>query len=549
MFRAHCLKRSTRSYIWFLQRPLTMSASEVTPTSAPVQPATPSSEIDISLYNTVTEGKATILFPKSNEVFYNPVQEFNRDMSIAAIRTWSEIFMEEKKQRIEKKLAKAKTEEEKQIIEKKLADYIDTKGFNILEALAASGLRSIRYAKEIPNLKQVVANDITPDAVESIKRNVKYNELSEDLVRPNLGDAMQVMYRTVGSTEKYDVVDLDPYGTAAPFVDGAIQAVSEGGLLCVTCTDLAILTGSMHPETCFGKYGGMPLKGMFPHEMALRLVLQMLQTSAGRYRRHIVPLVSCSIDFYLRVFVRVYTSAAEVKKAASKIGVMYECTGCHAYSVQPLGKIQVKDNGQDRHTPGTGPPVGEFCSSCGSTHHVGGPAWAGPLHDKDFVERMLGHIDTNRTNYGTNQRMTGMLTVIQEEIEDPFYWTLARLCGTMHCNSIPMMDLFSAILNAGYKVSVSHCGPQSMKTNAPANIVWDVMRCWIKKNPVVMENIAENSPARAILLKEPSFEADFTRHPDASPKSRSVNLVRYQINPTANWGPKARAGKKRKVEE
>ncbi|CAO3645385.1 unnamed protein product [Cunninghamella echinulata] len=35
------------------------------------------SEIDISLYNTVTEGKATILFPKSNEVFYNPVQEFN----------------------------------------------------------------------------------------------------------------------------------------------------------------------------------------------------------------------------------------------------------------------------------------------------------------------------------------------------------------------------------------------------------------------------------------------------------------------------------------
>lgn len=60
----------------------------------------------------------------------------------------------------------------------------------------------------------------------------------------------------------------------------------------------------------------MPLKGTFPHEMALRLVLQMLQTSAGRYRRYIVPMMSCSIDFYLRVFVRVYTSPNEVKKAA-----------------------------------------------------------------------------------------------------------------------------------------------------------------------------------------------------------------------------------------
>lgn len=61
------------------------------------------SDIDVSLYNPVTEGKATILFPKNNEVFYNPVQEFNRDMSIAAITTWSKIYFQEKQERIEKK--------------------------------------------------------------------------------------------------------------------------------------------------------------------------------------------------------------------------------------------------------------------------------------------------------------------------------------------------------------------------------------------------------------------------------------------------------------
>lgn len=45
-----------------------------------------------------------------------------------------------------------------------------------------------------------------------------------------------------------DVVDLDPYGTAAPFVDAAIGCIADGGLLAVTCTDLAVLAGSQYPE-------------------------------------------------------------------------------------------------------------------------------------------------------------------------------------------------------------------------------------------------------------------------------------------------------------
>ena len=35
---------------------------------------------------------------------------------------------------------------------------------------------------------------------------------------------------------RFDVIDLDPYGTACPFLDSAVQAVANGGLLCVTCT-------------------------------------------------------------------------------------------------------------------------------------------------------------------------------------------------------------------------------------------------------------------------------------------------------------------------
>ena len=43
------------------------------------------------------------------------------------------------------------------------------------------------------------------------------------------------------------VVDLDPYGSPAMFLDAAVQCVTDGGLLCVTATDLAVLCGN-HSE-------------------------------------------------------------------------------------------------------------------------------------------------------------------------------------------------------------------------------------------------------------------------------------------------------------
>ena len=49
---------------------------------------------------------------------------------------------------------------------------------------------------------------------------------------------------------------------------------------------------------------------------ALRIVLQTVDTLAARYGRYIVPLLSLSIDFYLRVFLRIKTGAAAAKNNA-----------------------------------------------------------------------------------------------------------------------------------------------------------------------------------------------------------------------------------------
>ena len=75
------------------------------------------------------------------------------------------------------------------------------------------------------------------------------------------------------SSSRFDVVDIDPYGSPAVFLDGAVQAVCDGGILLITCTDMGVLCGN-HSEACYGKYGGMSLKAKFCHEMVRVIVLE-----------------------------------------------------------------------------------------------------------------------------------------------------------------------------------------------------------------------------------------------------------------------------------
>lgn len=75
------------------------------------------------------------------------------------------------------------------------------------------------------------------------------------------------MYSAKGSSaNKFDVIDLDPYGCPSMFLDAAVQAVSDGGMLLVTATDMAVLCGNC-PETCYTKYGSVSLRVKACHEM------------------------------------------------------------------------------------------------------------------------------------------------------------------------------------------------------------------------------------------------------------------------------------------
>jgi len=60
-----------------------------------------------------TERTTTILVPKSNTAFLNPVQEYNRDTSVAVIRAWNELRKETLEERWKKGQEKAKAKKGK----------------------------------------------------------------------------------------------------------------------------------------------------------------------------------------------------------------------------------------------------------------------------------------------------------------------------------------------------------------------------------------------------------------------------------------------------
>ncbi|SCU90296.1 LADA_0F03092g1_1 [Lachancea dasiensis] len=517
-------------------------------------------------YNIVTEGKGHILFPEKETVFYNPIQQFNRDLSVTCIKAWDNLYGQTKqdKNRTRKHGKKRGADDSHEVLKKrKLQDGSsetarkpDKPYIKILEALSATGLRAIRYAQEIPNAREIVANDLLPAAVESIQRNVDYNGVGH-IVKPNIDDANVLMYRNKASHKKYHVIDLDPYGTVTPFVDAALQNVEDDGLMLVTCTDLSVLAGNGYPEKCFALYGGVNMAGHdATHESALRLVLHLLGQSAAKYRKSIEPVLSLSIDFYVRVFVKVKTNPLKVKNLQNNSMITYMCSGCGAYHNQKLGRQSERETKKGKkflkYSLAQGPPVDRRCPYCGGAHHLAGPMYAGPLHNKEFINEVLRINREEHTDevYKTRKRIEGMLTLAKNELEAPFYFTPNRVSSVLKFQVPSLKTVVAGLGSLGFECSLTHAQPSSLKTNAPWEAIWYVMRRYCEDNKLCnLEKMNPNSFGYKILTNDAvvnrseydgKLSFDENEHSGNVEKLRKLKIVRYQENPSRNWGPKAR---------
>lgn len=595
---------------WTARRPFCHTSkvmeSSITPTSKLVS-------YEGADYNVIKEGLAYILNPPAQEaaskgtrrdlkdedesqsVFYNPIQQFNRDLSVLAIRAFSEHAMDVKKQKADQKLkrraasngtnkgkkrkredsfdeqapnpssvegenaAKPETTEKSVTVPNETSDVqpdsYPAPSFTVLDALSATGLRALRYASELPAVSKVVANDLSESAIKSMKTNIEYNKL-QGRIQPNLGDARVFMYGACGDpSRKFDVIDLDPYGTAAPFLDAAIQGVKDGGLLCVTCTDAGVWASTGYAEKAFSLYGGSPIKGLHSHEGGLRLILNSLAMSAARYGIAIEPLLSLSIDFYARVFVRVSRSPAQVKFTASNSMLVYNCdSGCGAWTIQPLAasteKLDRKGNPLYHYKLALGPTANTYCEHCGFKTHLAGPMWAGPLHNPHFIQRILDMLpNLDPETYQTIPRIEGMLTTAMEEDLDlspsftksaeqqkqqeqkfdteaaesksqeqtdypaiiprmnpalhepyPFYFSLSALAKVIHCSTVGQDEFRGALRSVGYRSTRSHAKPNSIRTDAPWSVVWEIMREWVRQHSPVKETSLKPGTAGAAIM-------------------------------------------------
>ncbi|CAN1319719.1 Probable tRNA (guanine(26)-N(2))-dimethyltransferase 2 [Linum perenne] len=545
---------------------------------------------DLDDFTIIKEGEAEILMHAKNEVFYNKTQVNNRDISIAVLRTFISKRKEEheaktyrKKKFVHNKVSENGTSEpapdgekchensetpEKIAVEEPCStseDIVKTteekvrgelKPPRVLEALSlypqalsASGLRALRYAREIEGIGQVVALDNDKSSVEACRRNIKFNgAVALSKVESILADARVYM---MTHPKEFDVVDLDPYGSPSVFLDSAVQSVADGGILMCTATDMAVLCGG-NGEVCYSKYGSYPLRGKYCHEMALRILLASIESHANRYKRYIVPVLSVQMDFYVRVFVRVYTSASAMKNTPLKLSYVYQCTGCDSFHLQPIGRTIAKNNSV-RYLPGFGPAVPQDCSDCGKKFNMGGPIWSAPIHDTEWVTSILEDVKSIKDRYPAFDRISAVLTTISEELPDvPLFLSLHNLCGTLKCTSPSAVIFRSAVINAGYRISGTHVNPLGLKSDAPMDVIWDIMRCWVKNHPVKPQ--APDQAGSVILAKEPVLQvkefpnsltscANFARAVASLSKAQAKKVARFLPNPERHWGPKVKAGR------
>ncbi|XP_044505134.1 probable tRNA (guanine(26)-N(2))-dimethyltransferase 2 isoform X2 [Mangifera indica] len=530
---------------------------------------------DLNDYTIIKEGEAEILMYAKNEVFYNKTQVNNRDISIAVLRA----FVSKRKQEHEAMLSKrtsevrvsekdaskpaaegapnesdnnekpdGETKEPEEISQDEHCgaseEFVKTterkvQGIlrppRVLEALSASGLRSLRYAREVEGLGQVVALDND----KACRRNIKFNgSVACSKVESHLADARVYM---LTHPREFDVVDLDPYGSPSVFLDSAVQSVVDGGMLMCTATDMAVLCGSSG-EVCYSKYGSYPLRGKYCHEMALRILLACIESHANRYKRYIVPVLSVQMDFYVRVFVRVYTSASAMKNTPLKLSYVYQCTGCDSFHLQPLGRTASNKNNSVRYLPGFGPAAPLVCSDCGKKFNMGGPIWSAPIHDQEWVTSILADVHSMKDLYPAYDRISAVLTTISEELPDvPLFLSLHNLCSTLKCTSPSAVIFRSAVINAGYRISGTHVNPLGLKSDAPMDVTWDIMRCWVKNHPVKAQS--PDQPGSVILAKEPVLQANFARAVASLSKAQAKKVARFLPNPERHWGPKLRAGR------
>lgn len=341
-------------------------------------PATGLSELAL-----VVEGRTKILVPpaslqstvatKREPVFFNSAAEFNRDISVIAYSS----FLSNPNVGF----YNSKNNRRHQGNEVVMAD-----------SLCGTGARGLRVAIEAIGIDKIYFNDANPLAVEIAKKSSSINQVKDkclfsvnDVCKFLLNGTTQrndtpvtasyqineeISSNKNNSKQRFTIVDLDPFGSPANYIDCVMRSVQDGGLVSITATDTAVLCGK-YPDVCLRKYYGMSLSSPYSNELALRLLMSLMALTSSRLGIGIRPLFAHTNMHYIRIYVQAVLSSKMANSVFDNIGYIQHCFRCGNRTASSLNSRS------------------EVCGQCSSSLKTAGWLWTGKIYDKDFVREML----------------------------------------------------------------------------------------------------------------------------------------------------------------
>ncbi|HIQ33036.1 MAG TPA: tRNA (guanine(26)-N(2))-dimethyltransferase [Methanothermococcus okinawensis] len=363
----------------------------------------------------VVEGYVKIKVPgersitKKDKVFYNPKMAVNRDISVAVVQSFLNRFKRER--------------------------------FLVCDPLGGSGVRGIRYAKELINPSgkvEVFINDINPHAYEAIKENVKLNNLENVKVfNKDANVLLSEHFRT------FNLVDIDPFGSPNPYLDSAIRScITRDGIIAMTATDTAVLYGS-YRKACIRNYDAIPLPG--DKELAVRLLIGYAIRVAGKYDIGLRPILSHFTDHYIRTFLVTERGAKRADEAMERLGYV---------KIENEEKVvRKREEGFERG--------------------FGGLFYLGEISDIETVKDAL-RIAQER---GYSKRSIKILEEIYQECTVGNVigcYNIHRICSAIREHVPPVRAIVEMLRERGFRASRVHYDPNGIKTDGK---VEDVIEC------------------------------------------------------------------------
>jgi tRNA (guanine26-N2/guanine27-N2)-dimethyltransferase len=388
---------------------------------------------------TVEEGNVKILVPKLKAfikapsdyapskapVFYNPVMELNRDIAVLALQAYQKMLSRE---------------------------------ISVCEPLTGSGVRGIRFAAEVKGVKKVLINDINRKAFQLANHDVQMSGLSERVTVTN-EDANCLLGCYGAPRKRFDIIDVDPFGSPVIYLDSAIRAIRNGGLIALTATDMASLCG-VYPKACIRKYGGKPLRTEYCHELAVRLLAGCLATIAGKHDIGISIVFSHSAAHYIRIYAITKYGAKKADESIKSTGYILHCFNCfHRETAKEL--FSVERSGK--------------CSQCGSKMSVAGPLWLGKIFDKEFCGLMEQEAKHRKLRLG--EKIEKVLALTESEGEAPItYYVVDKLCDALALPVPSIKKVVKTLREEGYQAFLTHFNSQGIRTNASATNIKELLR-------------------------------------------------------------------------